>query len=316
MLNIKYKPNNINDCYISIDNKNKINLLIKNNSFQNTIFYGENGTCKSTVINLILEHLKVPQKNILRINLLFDKNIKTLNNDLESFSKIKCTENLKKIIIIENFDAVNSKIQKNICVAVNKLNNLLMFFECLNIVEIISELQSQCMIFEFLVLDKKNYVEYISNICKQENITIDDSVILELYILSTGNIRFSLIQISIMMLLSNNLNITLFEQIYKIPNPTIVNNLINLCTHKETNLYIHSKKIISECDLLFKQKYSCNELLMAMFNNIIYNDIKDDVKNNLLQILGKYIYKFNKYIESPLQMKYCLLKIITKLHYI
>ena len=78
-LNIKYSPKTIDECLISNNNKKIINNFIKNKSIINTIFYGDIGVGKSSVINII-------------INTLTDYNIKHLNlititdstfNDLE-----------------------------------------------------------------------------------------------------------------------------------------------------------------------------------------------------------------------------------------
>lgn len=302
-LNLKYKPTSINDCYINDENKNKINMLIKNNSFQNTIFYGDTGTGKTTIINLILNLLNIPVKNIFRTNLLFGQNIDSLNSDIELFNKIIMSN--QKVIIIENLDYIHHKVQKDIAIAINKFSNILFFIECNSIIDILPEIQNQCIMFEFKTLDKQCYIEYVNKICSLEKININNSVISELFILSAGNIRFSLIQLSSLLLISNYIDIKLFEHLYKIPNPTIIDNLINLCINKSSDT-----DIISVCDVLIKQKYSCNELLMGIFNNLIYNNVLDEnIKNNFLEILGKYLYKNNKYIESPLQLKYCLLKI-------
>ena len=310
-LNKKYQPTTIDECYITDINKNKLNLLIQNQSFQNTIFYGNTGTGKTTIINLIINKLKISPKYIFKINLLFDKNIKTMNTDIELFSKIIIPHNEinKKIIIIENLDYISSKIQKDIAIAMNKFPNILFFIECISIINIISEIQNQSIIINFEILNKQNYFDYINKICNLENIIVDKSIINELFILSSGDIRFSLIQLSNLILISNNITIELFEHLYKIPNPKIIEQLISICINN-----ISDTEIINICDKLTKQKYNCNELLIGMFNNLLYNNnIDEEMKNNFSEILGKYIYKCNKYIESPLQLKYCLLKLNKKL---
>lgn len=305
--NHKYQPKTINDCYITDINKSKLNLLIKNKSFQNTIFYGDIGTGKTTVINLIVKKLNVSQKDIFRTNLLFNKNLENFCSDIELFSKIITSNDNsnQKVIIIEHLDSIHEKFQKDIAIAMNKFQNILFFIECNSIINILSEIQTQCMIFELKTLNKANYVAYINKICNLENLTVDNNVITELFILSNGDIRFSLIQLSSMSLISNNITITLFEHLYKIPNPKIIDQLINICINKSTDI-----EIIDMCNKLIKHKYNCIELLTSIFNNLIYNNaIDEDIKNAFLEILGKYIYKYNKYIESPLQLKYCLLKI-------
>jgi DNA polymerase III delta prime subunit len=313
-MNEKYYPKNINDCYVNEDIKNKILKLVTNNTLQNTIFYGNSNTCKTTFVNMIVKEYYKNIKNMkdycLYINLLCDKNIKNLNNIISIFCKTitnNYNSKYKKIIIIDDINYIHNKIQHQISTYLSLYPNIIFFIISNNIINVIDKIQSQCMILYLEKQPKEKYVKYINIICKKENIKINDNVINLLYILSNGDIRFSLIQIHALNLSFNEFNEKIFSTIYKLPNQLIIKNLIELCFKKDID------NIIILCIQLYKEDFSCNDILMSMFNTLLEYDIIEDKKIKILKIIGKKIYNNSKLIESILQLERCLIKICNKI---
>ena len=78
--NIKYRPKTINECYISDENKKKLNKMIEKESFRNMIFYGDVGTGKSTVIDIILKSNQFKKTKIIAKQIKKNINIPKIKN--------------------------------------------------------------------------------------------------------------------------------------------------------------------------------------------------------------------------------------------
>ena len=107
--NVKYKPTNINDCFITDKNKSIINRFIKNNSFANMIFTGNIGCGKSTVIDIITKNIK--DIDIQRLNVLLI-DVKHIFNSLERIVAINKRNGKRTLFIINDFHILKPNIAK------------------------------------------------------------------------------------------------------------------------------------------------------------------------------------------------------------
>lgn len=289
-LNDKYKPNTINDCYISEKNKNIINKMINRQSFKNVIIYGPIGSCKTTLINIILQSEQFKNMRIININLLFDKTVKTMHNIIEDEYHEWKRRKTKIVVIIQNLDLIEYKIQMNIHTFITKYKDISFIIETNNIINIDKLLQNDMKLIQLDYLNKDDYVNYINKICNIENVTITNDVINQLYLLTKGDIRYTLNQLSALLNVSKKITIELFEDIFTIPNSTIINDIINIIINKG-----NYERLKNECKILILNKFNCNEILLTLFYRLIDYELDEEKKLLLLEKLGKRIYKIYKY---------------------
>lgn len=320
-LNNKYSPKTLDECYVDQDIKNKFHKLINNNTLQNMIVYGIHYTCKTSFVNVIInEYYKnIPNKQdyYYYINPLSDKN-KNIKSIIDVFHKniIKdYNPQYKKIIIIDDINYVKPKIQHQISTFLTLYSNIIFFIISTDISETNEKIQSPCMIIHLEKRTKEEYIKYINYVCVSEHIPITNDVINQLYILSDGDIRYTLNQVQALYTCFQNLTLENFSRIYKIPDQILITELINLCLNKEIG------KVILKCDELYKSNFSCNDILSGMFNAMIEYDVNNNININVnvkfseykritfMYILGKKIYMTNKIIESILQLEECLIKL-------
>ena len=193
-LNIKYRPKTINECYISDENKKKLNRMIEKESFRNMIFYGDVGTGKSTVIDIILKSNQFKKTKIIKINLLLDKFKKIMANLINDEYNEWKSKGYNVLILLENLDLVEPRIQMNINVFLNNItdNTLTFFIESNNIINIDKSVQNHTINMLFTTLDYDHYNNYIKFICNNENIKITDNIIEKLFVITNGDIRNTL----------------------------------------------------------------------------------------------------------------------------
>lgn len=181
-------PDNFDDLIIS--NKEEIVNFYKNcineNNF-NMIISGPSGTCKTTLINIIINNFinnnpDIPKNNILlKINYYDDINLQDDTNIITIFcqNNTNCT----KLIYIDNFDEYSETSQQIIKIMMDnynlfKKNNKIYFiFEANNINKIKDIIRTRtniCNISEF----SSNELSKIFKVClKQDNITYDEDCV-------------------------------------------------------------------------------------------------------------------------------------------
>lgn len=283
-LNIKYSPKTIDKCLISNNNKKIINNFIKNKSIINTIFYGDIGVGKSSVINII-------------INTLTDYNIKHLSlititdstfNDLEKLYMYNKRINKKTLLVINDFHLLKPIIQNNFYVLIQHHKDIIIFIETNRLLDINKNIQNICNILMFNVINKNTYSQYINDICTKENLIISDDVINQLYISSNGDIRNTLIQLTALSKCNNNITIELYESMFSIPSSISINKLIDAI------LEVDLDKVLIYCDELIQNRFTCEEILLKMFDTIFYDNIDESDKHLLLEQIGKQLYDVNK----------------------
>lgn len=283
-LNIKYSPKTIDECLISNNNKKIINNFIKNKSIINTIFYGDIGVGKSSVINII-------------INTLTDYNIKHLSlititdstfNDLEKLYMYNKRINKKTLLVINDFHLLKPIIQNNFYVLIQHHKDIIIFIETNKLLDINKNIQNICNILMFNVINKNTYSQYINDICTKEKLIISDDVINQLYISSNGDIRNTLIQLTALSKCNNNITIELYESMFSIPSSISINKLIDAI------LEVDLDKVLIYCDELIQNRFTCEEILLKMFDTIFYDNIDESDKHLLLEQIGKQLYDVNK----------------------
>ena len=141
----KYKPKTFEDFCFHKQNKKSI---IKNiNNFPNAIFYGPAGTGKTTVTNIISGNIiKDVKNNCLFMNASDEKNISDIRNKIIGFcSRLPVGEDKKKMLIMDEADAITYDAQAALRKIIEKYDNIIFCFICNYVDKIINPLRSRCI---------------------------------------------------------------------------------------------------------------------------------------------------------------------------
>lgn len=309
-LNTKYRPITIDDCLISNKNKHIINNFIHNKTLNNLIIAAPDNYCKSTIVKCILRNYYAGVNNIkdyyININLLFGN--KNIFNIVDTFKKTiikNFNPDLKKIVIIEDLHNIPAKIQQQLVVLLASFSKDLIFLFTTNkIIDTIDNIQSFCNIIFIDKITKDYYSNYLKLIASKENLVISDDVINQLFLLTNGDIRMSLNQIDGLRRLSNVIDFNCFTSLYHIPNPVIINNIVDLCIKKDI------KHLLLIANDLYYKNYSCNDILLSIINNLSIRESENDDIIHILDVVGKYVYiNYKEVSDSLIQLQKCFISI-------
>ena len=304
----KYSPKNLDDLYL---NKNIILLLknLVNISNLNLLFLSNSGTCKTTLINVLLNYYYnfnninniniKSDENILYINSLKDNGISYYRNDVKIFCQTKSSiPNKKKTIIIDDLDIINEQTQQVIRFYLdNYSKNINVISSCNNINKIIDSIQSRLNIIKINNINNEIMTNIFKKICKNENMFFDKST--EDYIINISNYSISTM-------------INYIEKIRLLNNGTDINLCKNICTNISYNNF---EKYILECKnnnlinainiikLLNNLGYTVIDILdnMYLFINVT-NSIDEEKKYKIIKIICKYIKIFHNIHENEIEL--------------
>ena len=239
----KYKPRMLNDYKTNSDFKNIIQNLIQAENL-NILINGNSDSGKTCLLDVILNtyyqtsNTKVNNninevskekiyQNVLQINSLGDNGIHFYRNEVKTFCKIPCSiGGKKKIILIDDIDLLNSSGQQIFRNFIDNYNkNVFFITSCTNIHKVIETLQSRLHILKLPYLSEDHILEMCEEICKYENLNIQNDAKKYLIKLSNYSLRtlvcyleklslleYSFITCNVIDKICNTINFTFLEE--------------------------------------------------------------------------------------------------------
>lgn len=308
----KYNPKNIDEIILDDIILNRINNIIKNNKMSNMIIMGMPGIGKSCVVNFLSKKLlgKYYKDGILRLS-MNEKGLENINDILNNFSKklFKDEEgnNINKIVIIEEADNFTEKSQIIINTIMENYSVVKFIFICNNINNIIENIQSKAIIFNFNYLDTLNekIMIRLKYILDAENINYTEEALNSLIIMSKGDIRSCINYLECIAYGYNEITLESIKKIYNQPETMLINEIINLCLKKDF------KNCIDKIDILLNSGYNTNDIIMFMLEHIKnINSISETIKIRYLDILNISYINVNENVNTKLQLYNTIIKLI------
>lgn len=182
----KYRPNNFDHIILSKYNQIILKNIIKKQFYTNLLFYGPPGTGKtSTIINMIKsynkqENITDSNKLIMHLNASDDRGIELIRNQLFTYVNSKnIFTHGKKIIILDEADYMTKMAQQalKLLIEKNHTNNVCFIIICNYITKIDPSLKNILLQIRFNNLPQTQIIQYLTNICKQEQIQMKPKIL-------------------------------------------------------------------------------------------------------------------------------------------
>jgi replication factor C subunit 2/4 len=309
----KYRPTTSNQILLEPFIKEKIDNILKNKSIPNMIITGEPGTGKTSTIICLAKQLydeNSYKEYVLELNASDDRGLSIINNTILPFCKKKTSDNVNKLVILDEADSITTKAQNLLSniIAEYKKNTRFVFI-CNNCSQITESIQSRCMIIKYGKINHLNLFNKIEEICKYENITYDINGINTLLFLSDYDIRQAINNLECIFY---SLNILNEENIYKmidVPKPIFIEKILNNCING--NL-IDAINIVKE---LYYKGYTPNDILLTFMKCLIEDKFNNDnllhkeIILKIYEIISLSYMRVNSGLDSLIQVIGCIAKI-------
>jgi replication factor C subunit 3/5 len=284
----KYKPNEINDIVCHKSHLKILEILLKNNNFPHTIFYGRSGIGKTSTITTFSK--KIYNKNtkyfVLELNASDERGIEIIRDKIKVFaSSNNLFLNGVKLVILDEADLMTHDAQT----ALKKIIDIYVLncrfcIICNNINKIIPEIQSRCMKIRFDPIDYNSSINKLQYICNKEDINISQNALDIIINYSNSDLRKMINLLQSVFIISNNNKITV-KQIY---------NYINIMNDKEIEIFKNVIKngsynsIYNQLhEYILKYNYSINDIIQLVITYI--NELKIKDKSDNIKLINAII---------------------------
>jgi DNA polymerase III delta prime subunit len=308
----KYIPKIIDDLILDDIIINRFKNMIKTNSMSNLIIMGIPGIGKSCAVNVIYRQIlgKYLNQGLMKIS-LNDKSLENINDILIGFGKKLLKDenqnNIIKLVVIEEADNFTEKSQIIINNIMEEYENIKFIFICNNITNIIENIQSKSIIFNFGYIDSLNnkILQRLKYILDSENVKYDIDSLNYIIMLSKGDIRKSINYLECITCGFGEITIDNIKKICTQPENTIIGDIINTVLQKNFKL------AIQKVDNLLLCGYNTNDIILFMIEYIMnVNGIVENTRIKYLDILNLACINVNENINSKLQLYNTIIKLI------
>lgn len=284
----KYRPTNFENIVLNDTNKRILGEIIKMDKIPNLLLYGPPGTGKTTTImNLIKKHQNIHNNEhkefVIHLNASDERGINTIRSQILSFvSSNNLFHKGQKFIILDEVDYMTKNAQQALKNLISKYNDNCCYCLICNYINKVDKcLQDEFIMLRFNQLPKDHIVDYLKNVCYNEELEVSDATIDKIITYFNYDIRSMINYIQ-----SNQIDINSIKLIDAGVFADIVSQI------QSSN--IQNKDELTSIELLIKQictEFNCDtQEFITNFCEFIIENVEDDT-----------VYATTKYIYQNLQ---------------
>lgn len=273
----KYRPKNFDDIIGQENIIKSLKNMIDNGSLPHLLFYGLSGVGKTTIINALLDYYYGKKKIMMTIKLdaSDDRGINTVREEIKSFAEKKAFyPKMVKIIVLDEADSMTFDAQFALRRIIEKYSGSTRFCLICNYNnKIIKAIKSRCVEFKFKPLIKKDIINRLQYIVKNEKVKIPKTTLDVVYKVSGGDLRRA-INLLQSMSLQNKITKNICYKLMGYPTETDIKNIYKTLMDNKIEI---KKKINNIRKIIMNNGYALNTILTELIDYII--KIDDDIKS-------------------------------------
>jgi len=189
----KYRPQTFDEVKGQKLIVERVKAFIKQKNMPHLLFSGPAGVGKSTLALVISKQLfkDAWKQNFLELNASDERGIDVVRNTIKDFARTKAIGNVPfKVIFLDECDSLTKEAQQALRRTMeNYVLGTRFILSCNFSSKIIDPIQSRCTIFRFKPLVEEEVKEYIENICKKEELKINEEAIKSIVEITSGDVR-------------------------------------------------------------------------------------------------------------------------------
>jgi replication factor C subunit 3/5 len=272
----KYRPTDFQNIVLNSENKTIFENIFKENYMPNLLLYGPPGTGKTTtIINLINKYQKKNnQENkglMIHLNASDERGIDIIRNQINNFvnSKTMFTNGIK-FVVLDEIDYMTKNAQQALKYLLQEYKENIRFcLICNYISKIDDSLQNEFVKLRFNQLPKRDIIDFLLKINREENLKLSDYQIESIYNTYNSDIRSMINYMQSNQLVIQNTKV-IDKELFK-----TIDNIIIKGDNKKFNKEMYKLLSIYNIDLDTVIKDYCSYIIRNNMFKITSNILKE-----------------------------------------
>jgi replication factor C small subunit len=237
-----------------------------------------------------------------------ERGIQVIREKVKTFARsVSFSDVGFRILLLDESDQLTPEAQHSLRRTMELYSSTCRFILAANYSNrIIEPIQSRCAIFRFKPLQKDKVVAYLRKIAEIEKIEVTDKALEEIYEFSEGDLRKCINALQAASTYSEKIDEKIVYKVFGQVNRGNVRKMIELAL---ANKFEDSLKILRE--ILYVEGTSSNDLINALFKEIMKLNLPDEKKLKLIDFLGEIDYRISEGATPEIQLMAFLTKLVS-----
>jgi DNA polymerase III delta prime subunit len=173
----RYRPRTLDDLVMEADVKAKFAEIIAQGDAPNMLFFGKQGTGKTTLAKILISCLDCEH---IEMNSSLSRGIDAVRGRVVNFAVMRGNARWR-IILMEEADGLTPDAQDSLRNLMETYSGRMRIILTANYINrIIAPIRSRCQVVEFKELPRKECMRQLQNILKQEAVKYDEDTVLQI----------------------------------------------------------------------------------------------------------------------------------------
>ena len=286
----KYRPKSLDEVVGQTEIVKRLKAYMKNGNMPNMMFAGPAGTGKTTCAIALARELfgEGYKANFLDLNASDERGIDVVRGTIKDFARTLPLGGSKfKIIFLDESDALTADAQHALRRTMENYSATVRFIlSCNYSAKIIPPIQSRCAIFRFEPLNEKHVSDKLHDVAKHEKIHVSEDGLKAVTYNAEGDMRKAINILQGAASVSGNVSEETVYAVISHAKPKEVREMLDLALECK---FTESREKLSA--LLYKYGMAGEDVLKQLYKEFISMPLPDDVKVDLVGVIGEYNYR-------------------------
>ena len=286
------KPKQLQDLILAKQVRAKFEDLVEEGIHGNILVVGATGTGKTSLVRCLMNELKVPKEAMLWLSAACDRSFDKLTFQISTFSQ-KLTES-PKYIVLDDIDVMSHRSQQAVLTNMGRCRLLSM---CTDQTKVCDELQSKSCIVKLVHPGVRAIEEHLKSLCN----SLQKKACARIAALCRGDVRRAVQYLKTVEVLG-------MEYLDEIDDAcTHADAIIGACLQKDF------QRAVQAYDEMRSLGYTSEDICRAMFNALLTLNTDEDMKLQMLKVVGETCVRVHKVGNDSCQLLGCIAHVILNL---